>query len=573
MAEKSHLPCPDEDNCGSSDAYSWNTEKKVGRCFSCDLHTHEFKGKLYGKSGQRGKTRLLGESEEFDVTDDVFDVDTPTSKPTEKGKFEAFRGIKASTMGEYEVKIYDDVEWFDKKTGERGKSREIRFRYPNGTEKLRRLDLDKDHNAHFSKGQGKIEELFGMNLFPAGSSKMVTIVEGEFDALAAYQMLSNSRYTNPVVSLPNATPNGKLWRNCEKWLDSFEKIILSLDSDGKADGVAEVLFDLFPDKVYVMDHGQYKDANDFLMNDDVQAYVSSWWKPKKFSPAGFTASKEDWATAIREEAPYEYTETPIEGFNAKARGLVKGGLTIVKAPPGTGKSSLLRMLQHDLVTTHGKTVAALMMEEMESTTGRAMATYQLGANVMTEEDAEENGFTEDQVVDALLEVVGDEKFVSFEINPQDPIEDTLRQCKYAVSVYNSEYIFIDHLQRLAYLSGTEGATAALTELGVKLTEFAKRKNIGIICISHVNSDGKTKYASSIEEEAIVLIELSRDKMAENEEDRNTTQIGISKNRPFAQTGDAGMLTYDPETTMVSERKFKSEGSPAFDSGEDPFDIG
>jgi hypothetical protein len=194
-----------------------------------------------------------------------------------------------------------------------------------------------------------------------------------------------------------------------------------------------------------------------------------------------------------------------------------------------------------------------MMEEMKSTTGRAMATYELGKNVMTREDAERNGVAETEVKEALRAVVGDRKFVSFDINPQNPVEDTLRQCKYAVAVYGAEYIFVDHLQRLAYLGGTENATSALTELGVKLTEFAKRKNVGIMCISHVNQDGKTKYASSIEEEAIMIIEMARDKQSDDPREQNTTYLNTSKNRPFALTGPCGMLMYDKDTTMVSER--------------------
>ena len=573
MVEKSGQPCPDEEGCGSTDAYSFNTEKEVGKCFSCDLRTSVFKGKLYGKIGPRGKNRVLEELDEVSETEDLFDiVTTDTPKKETGGTFKAIRGIKTSTMGVYDVKTYQDMPWFERKSKTSGKSEEMRFRYPNGTEKYRRLDLDKEHKAHFSKGEGVLTEFFGMDAFPAGSSRNVTIVEGEFDAMAAYQMLSTGGYTNPVVSLPNATPNGKLWRNCEKWLSSFEKIILSLDSDGKADHVAETLFDMFPDKVYVMDHGKYKDANDFLIDNEGAAYRSAWWKVRKYSPAGFTAGTEDWTKAITEESPYEYVETPIQEFNKVARGLVKGGLTIIKAPPGTGKSSLLRMLQHDLVMNHKKTVGALMMEEMKSTTGRAMATYQLGVNVNTQEDAEENGISEEKVIEAVTQVVADEKFISFDINPQEPIEDCLKQCKFAVSVYNVEYIFIDHLQRLAYLSGTEGATAALTELGVKLTEFAKRKGIGIICISHVNSDGKTKYASSIEEEAIVLVELERDKMSDDPVEKNTTYLTVGKNRPFALTGPAGALTYDGETTIVSEKTFRGSDSPVYDKGSDPFDV-
>jgi hypothetical protein len=194
-----------------------------------------------------------------------------------------------------------------------------------------------------------------------------------------------------------------------------------------------------------------------------------------------------------------------------------------------------------------------------------MATYELGKNVMTKEDAEKNGVAETEVKEALRFVVGDRKFISFDINPQNAVEDCLKQCKYAVSVYGAEYIFVDHLQRLAYLGGTDTATAALTELGVKLTEFAKRKNVGIMCISHVNQDGKTKYASSIEEEAIMVIEMARDKTSDDPREQNTTYLTTSKNRPFALTGSCGMLMYDGDTTMVSERFGTSEdGSSVFD---------
>lgn len=393
-------------------------------------------------------------------------------------------------------------------------------------------------------------------------------ISGNCDTLSAWQMLQSGRYINPVVSLPSATPSGKLWEKCKGWLDSFDQIILSLDNDDPGRAVAETFFDLFPGKVYIMDHGSYKDANDFLMNGEAQAYKNAWWSAKKYSPAGFTASQEDWFAAIDVEDPYEYVSTPIKAFNEVARGLVKGGITVVKAPPGTGKSSYLRMLMHDLVVNKEQTVSCLMMEEQKSITARAMATYELKTNVKTKEDAETNDVTEDEVKQALSKVVSGEKFISFEVNPQDPVEDCLKQCRHAITIYDADFIFIDHLQRLAYLSGTDTATSALTELGVKLTELAKRRNVGIICISHVNSDNRTKYASSIEEEAIVLIEMQRDKKSEDYEERNTTYLEVSKNRPYAVTGPAGMLTYDIETDMVTERLGPQE--PKVENREDDF---
>lgn len=535
MSEQTGLQCPShEGESQGSDSYSWNGTKQQGFCFSCGLSTwkHENTGDLWGKRNGR-KFLLKLEGSAFFEEGELVDKQEYTPKDITVGEFIPWRGIRKDTMEFYSVSTHD------------GK---VAFNYPSGGKKVRL----KDKKEFYAQGL-KADELFGMNLFPAGCSKKVTITEGEIDCLSAYQMLYNRTYNNPVVSLPSATPSGRLWEKCKGWLDSFEQIILSVDNDEPGQKVAETMFDLFPGKVYLMDHGKHKDANDFLMDSDGKAYVSAWWKANKYSPAGFTASESDWLSAIDGEDPYEYTPTPIKGFNEVARGLVKGGITVVKAPPGTGKSSFLRMLMHDLVVNQKSTVACLMMEEMKSITGRAMATYELGTNVKTKEDAAYNGVSEEEVKGALSKVISGEKFVSFDINPQDPIEDCLRQCKYAITIYGADFIFIDHLQRLAYLTGTDGATSALTELGVKLTELSKRKNVGIVCISHVNSDGHTKYAKSIEEEAIVLVEMARDKKAEDVEERNTTYLEVSKNRPYAVTGPAGMLTYDIFTDMVSER--------------------
>jgi len=540
---KGQCPAHTADTNGS-DSYAWNTSKNQGYCHSCGLVTwlHQDTGELWGRHGNGRNFKVNPSGGYTSNKEDLpfmgekcegsFMPKNITEVTEQKGKYEPWRGIHKDTMEHFGVTTEDD---------------KVYFKYPSGGNKIRK----KLAKEFFAQGL-KSDELFGMQLFPAGCSKMVTVTEGELDAMSAWQMLQNGKFMNPVVSLPSATPSGKLWEKCKNWLDSFDKIILSVDNDEPGRKVAEVAFDLFPGKVYLMNHGQHKDANDFLMNGDGKAYVSAWWAAKKYSPAGFVSGSEDWLKAVREETPYEYTETPVEALNKVMRGWIKGGITVVKAPPGVGKTSLFRYVQHDLVRNHGKVVANLAMEEMKATTARGMATYELNTNVNTEEDQHFNYISDEKFEEALLNVVGEEKFVSFDIDPHDPLESTLKQCKHAITIYNADYIFIDHLQRLAYLSGVDGATSALTELGVKLVELSKRRNVGIICISHVNNDGHTKYAKSVEEEAIVLLELQRDKLAEDADDKNTTHLTVTKNRPFATTGPAGMLRYDVDTTMVQE---------------------
>ena len=130
---------------------------------------------------------------------------------TSTGEYVNLRSINTKTMEDYGVLTYGDRQ---------------EYVYPSGGIKVRNLK----EKGFYAKGGFKGDELFGMNLFTAGSSKMVTITEGELDAMSVSQMLKSS-YTNPVVSLPSATPSKKLWENCADWLNSFEKIILSVDND------------------------------------------------------------------------------------------------------------------------------------------------------------------------------------------------------------------------------------------------------------------------------------------------------------------------------------------------------
>jgi hypothetical protein len=218
--------------------------------------------------------------------------------------------------------------------------------------------------------------------------------------------------------------------------------------------------------------------------------------------------------------------------------MVKGGLTFIKAPRGTGKTEVIRYFETGLLQNEGVKIALLHMEEMKSTTLRAMATYELGSNVRTREDAERNGYSFDQVDEAANKIADSEnnRTIIFEMQSHDDPLDLLEYTRTAVTSFGANYIFVDHVQRLAYLSnsGVDGA------------------NIGVVFISQVNDDGRTKYAASLEEEAIICIKIERDTESEDEILQNTTDFIVDKNRPFSKLGRAGSVYYDPVTTILSE---------------------
>ena len=85
-----------------------------------------------------------------------------------------------------------------------------------------------------------------------------------------------------------------------------------------------------------------------------------------------------------------------------------------------------------------------------------------------------------------------------------------------------------------------------------MAQLAKELNIGVVFISQVNDDGRTKYAASLEEEAIICVKIERDTESEDEILQNTTEFIVDKNRPFAKLGKAGSVYYNPETTILTE---------------------
>jgi hypothetical protein len=189
-----------------------------------------------------------------------------------------------------------------------------------------------------------------------------------------------------------------------------------------------------------------------------------------------------------------------------------------------------------------------------------MATYHLGVNVRTKQDASENNVSEMNVIEAAKIAAGGDKTIIFEMMSHDDPLKVLDYTRLACTVYGADYVFIDHVQRLAYLSstGVDGATSTLTTLGSRMAQLAKELNIGVIFISQVNDDGRTKYASSLEEEAIICIKIERNAESEDEVESNTTNFIVDKNRPFAKLGRAGSVYYDPMTTILREDLFTSE---------------
>ena len=523
MTEIARLECPYV-SCGSSDAFSFNTDG-YGLCHSCDTPYPSSKPK-HSWAAERYPTK--GSNNNMSFTPKAVVSFTPEDKST--GSYVNMRGINTKTMEDYDVLTYPDRQ---------------EYVYPSGGIKVRRLA----EKGFYAKNNFKGDELFGMNLFTAGSAKMVTITEGELDALSAAQMLKGG-YTNPVVSLPSATPSKKLWENCSDWLNSFEKIVLSVDNDEAGNALADKVAKLFPNKVYRVDHRPFKDANDFLQNGKAADFKNAWWNARKYTPENVLNSTEDFLTLYRDTPEHQYVPTGIQALDDKILGLMQGHFTVIKAPTGIGKTEVMRYLEYNMIKEEVP-IAAWHLEETKLRSLLGLVSYECSDNLTRRDLIEEKG-AEDRVIDAIKKVTEKELFYQFFLGDGQGADELCEQIRYFAVACGCKFVFFEPIQDVVVGTSEESKESMLADLSIRLSKLAAELNVGIVTIAHTNENGDPKYCKMIGQRASVILDLQRDKEAESIEERNTTYIRVEKNRPCSEEGSAGMMRFNLDTFTLRE---------------------
>lgn len=516
-----HQPCPFE-GCGSSDAFTYWEDTKTGFCHSCD---------------RKWPSRDPITSWALDVYEKPERKKDVTQIEIKGVTYEGIRSLDPEVAKIYGIQLQLDGE---------GKPVRYAFRHKNNI-KFRGYEEKK----FWFKDKGvQIVDFFGPDV-NAGSSKRLYLTEGEFDAASLYQVLGR---TYPVLSLPSSSLSDAFIKKNIQFLKTFQEVVYAGELDEAGRKAAERLYAAIPEKFWYVPLTKHKDANDFLQAGDGDDLKWAALKPQRYAPDNFFCTDEAVAKCILEENPYEYTPTGHQGWDEVCRGLVKGGITFIKAPRGTGKTELARFFEVAMLKAEDTKIAILHMEEMKSTTYRALATYEMGVNVRTKDDAKWNGVDEEDVIRHAQAITQGERTIVFEMRSEDDPMKILEYVRLAAAVYGADYIFVDHIQRLAYQSaqGVDGATAMLTALGSRMAQLCKELNIGVVFISQVNDDGRTKYAAALEEEAIICVLLQRDLESDDEIVRNTTEFVFDKNRPFSRLGSGGKVFFDPDTMILSE---------------------
>lgn len=521
MNKKTGLPCPQED-CDSSDAFSIDSNG-WGKCFSC------------GKNVNPETVEKLMNEENMEIPTRKDEPTNLTELPTVFRAFSA-RGFTEETIKRYKVGIAPDGR---------------QATYPI-------FDIDNNHIGNkirkpgkkFSyEGSTKDAGLFGRHAFEKGSTKAITIVEGQDDALAAFQM-QGSKY--PVVSVHSSATALRDVRKDFEYLNSFETIVICFDNDEQGSKAAKAVANAgFPlKKVRIMTPRKHKDANDYLLKGDSTEYMKEWWQAPHHKPDGLKIGTDIWDEIVdRKESftvPY-----PYEGLNALTYGIRLSEAVVVAADTGVGKTSIMKSIEHSLLTNKElkeKNYGVGFMHFEESNGDTALGLLSVHNNVPYHLPDVERPV--EDLRKAYDEILNNDRVVIWDHFGSNSVEAVLDKVRH-MHVLGCKYIVIDHLSIIVSdQSGDE--RKQLDEISTKLKTLAMELNIALICVIHTNRQGQIRGTAGVEQIANIVIRLERNKVEENEWRRNITKITIEKNRFCGYTGPACYLWYNKETGTLTE---------------------
>jgi hypothetical protein len=414
-------------------------------------------------------------------------------------------------------------------------------------------------------------ELFGQFRFNRGG-KYVIITEGELCALSAYQMLSEYNqsksdgvFETAVVSPTTGANSKKQIAAQYKFFDSFDNIIVCYDNDKAGKEAAEEIIKFLPKgKVRIMQMRK-KDVNEYLEAGMQKEFIHDFYSAQPYVPVGVMASTSIYERMLEQVAEEKIPLPPV--FD-KLNTMLGGGLSLghcytCSGVTGGGKTSLTNEMIYHWIFNSPHTIGVVSLELSASQYGEALLSRHL-QNKIAKMQAEEkmNYLRSDKVREAAKELFefpdGRPRFMLV-----DDRDSTLEQLQEVV-----EEMVICSGVKLVVADpwtdiGVDGLSIDEQAVAMKwIKSMIKSHNCSFFLINHVRksqsgqkdqssgamiSEADIMGSSSIMKSSSANILLVRNKMAEEDLERNTTHIYLSKNRLLSETGPAGDVYYDSQT--------------------------
>lgn len=522
MFIKTHIPC---NSCDSSDGMSLNEDGST-YCFVCNGYTKEGNMKevvVEKKPASMKFIQHIKDGTSVSVSD---------------------RRITRASMDKYGV-VVDEGSYYFPYTSNDGEV---------VAAKVRNV---KEKEFH-TEGKWTDATLFGQQLFSKGG-KYITITEGEFDCLAAFQMLG-SKY--PVVSIRNGAASAT--KDCQsnyEYLNSFDNIVICFDGDVPGKEAAKKVAELFGNKAKVFKPDpEYKDACEWSASSKEAGFVQRWWSAESFVPDGIVRGSTLWDLVSQPMAKADCSY-PWAGLDELTYGIRLGELVTVTAGSGLGKSQTMREIVWHILQNTKDNIGLMFLEESVRKTSISMLSLAANAPLHLPDVV----ISEEERRRAFNETLGTDRIFFFDHFGSTSIENIVNRVRYFAKAFECKYVFLDHLSIIVSSQDNGDERKAIDEIMTSLRTLVQETNIALLLVSHlkrpvdkgheegaVTSLAQLRGSASIAQLSDMVIGLERNGQAEDEQTRNTTKIRVLKNRFSGTTGPAGNLLYNKHTGRMLE---------------------
>lgn len=559
------------EECGSTDAkaiYSDNSS----HCFSCE---HTVPSKEYLEENQRKPTMKVRAYATSGTTIKVTG-DTLTKEKVLTNKMiteEQKEDVKSKTVhyGNDYRDISDEVlKFYGCRTEFDDEGDVFKRYYPytiNG--QLSGFKV-RSHPKTFGGNVGETGntcELYGQFRFPNGG-KYLLVVEGEEDAMAAYQMFleysrnKGSDFVTAVVSLGQGVKSKKQLANNYEFLNKFDNIILGLDSDEAGKGSIDELIAVMPKgKVKIAHWTKAKDPNQYLENDNARQFLSDFYNAESYVPVGVIGSGQLYERMLQKSGQPKVPFPPLfkELNDITIGGLSLGYIVNIASETGTGKTTLVNELIYHWIFHSPHKVGVLSMELDDAQYAEVLVSRHLEKKLALMQDEDKMKFIRTKEFQDIANNLfknddGTDRF--YLVDDRDgSVEDLQEAIEKLIISAGCKVVVIDVLQDV--LDGLSNEEQAVFLKWAK--SMIKSHGVLFIFINHKrksqggNNNGRVNMeesdihgSSTIIKSAAMNILIGRDKMAEDPIIRNVTHIAVPKNRITGITGPAGALYYENE---------------------------
>jgi len=408
-------------------------------------------------------------------------------------------------------------------------------------------------------------DLFGWDQAVKTGAKTLYITEGEFDAVALFQILKDgnantkwAHYDPAVVSIPFGASSADkvLSRLYQKIKNVFKEITLVFDQDDPGKDAVERVVRLFPEiKIATL---PAKDANECLVEGKSKAAM----KAVLFNSETPKNTRLVLGSSLREAArtaPEWGYSWPWKKMTEATRGIRLGETIYIGAGVKMGKSEVVNALAAHLITEHKWKVFLAKPEEANR------KTYQLLVGKVAGRIFHDPNIPFDfDAYDRAEPLIGDNAVM---VNLYQHLGwETLKADIKAAAAMGVKAVIIDPITNLTNQMGTAEANEALVSIASELAAMAMDLNIVVFIFCHLKAPlngephergGKvlsTQFAGSraMMRSCHYMIGIEGNKDPElGDQERNIRSLVILEDREFGVSAKTD-LYWDGKTGLFNE---------------------